>query len=55
VINKTSYPRLSMKYNIEKINEIGKMLAEVVEDEIKGEGQAEVLIGNVEMVLRESL
>ncbi|RPI70189.1 MAG: ISKra4 family transposase [Geobacteraceae bacterium] len=44
-----------MKYNIEKINEIGKLLAEVVEDAIKGEGQAEVLIGEVEMVLRESL
>jgi hypothetical protein len=44
-----------MKYNIEKINEIGKLLAEVVEDAIKGEGQAEVLIGEVEMALRESL
>ncbi len=44
-----------MKYNIEKINEIGKLLAEVVEDAIKTEGQAEVLIGDVEMVLRESL
>lgn len=44
-----------MNYNIEKINEIGKQLAEVVEDAIKGEGQAEVLIGDVEMVLRESL
>ena len=27
-----------MKYNIEKIIEIGKMLAEVVEDAIKTEG-----------------
>lgn len=44
-----------MKYNIEKINEIGKMLAEVVEDAIKTEGQAEVLIGDVEMALREGL
>ena len=44
-----------MKYNIEKINEISKLLAEVVEDAIKTEGQAEVLIGDVEMVLRESL
>ena len=30
-----------MKYNIEKINEIGKMLAEVVEDAMKAEGQEE--------------
>jgi len=44
-----------MKYNIEKINEIGKMLAEVIEDGIQTEGQAEVLIGDVEMALRESL
>jgi len=44
-----------MKYNIEKINEIGKMLAEVVEEALQTEGQAEVLIGDVEMVLRESL
>ena len=44
-----------MKYNIEKINEIGKMLAEVIEDAIQTEGQAEVLIGDVEMALRESL
>ncbi len=44
-----------MKYNIEKINEIGKMLAEVVGDAIQTEGQAEVLIGDVEMALRESL
>jgi hypothetical protein len=40
-----------MKYNIEKINEIGKILAEVVEEGIKGE----VLIKDVEMALRESL
>jgi hypothetical protein len=44
-----------MKYNIEKINEIGKLLAKGVEDAIKTEGQAEVLIGDVEMALRESL
>jgi hypothetical protein len=44
-----------MKYNIEKINEIGKMLAEVVADAIKTEGQAEVRIGDVKMALRESL
>jgi hypothetical protein len=31
-----------MKYNIEKINEISKILAEVVEEAIKTEGQAEV-------------
>jgi len=44
-----------MKYNIEKINEIGKMLAEVVTEAMKAEGQAEVRIGDVEMAFRESL
>lgn len=44
-----------MNYNIEKINEIGKLLAEVVGEALKTEEQAEVLIGDVEMVLRESL
>src|SRR5512139_1438930 len=44
-----------MKYNIEKINEIGKMLAGVIADGIKTEGQAEVHIGDIEMMLRESL
>ena len=28
-----------MKYNIEKINQIGKMLAEVVEDALKGKAK----------------
>ena len=44
-----------MKYNIEKINEISKLLAEVVEEAIQTEGQTEGLIGDVEMALRESL
>jgi len=44
-----------MKYNIEKINEISKILAEVVEDAIKVEGSRDILIGDVEMALRESL
>ena len=44
-----------MKYNIEKINEIGKLLAEVVEDALKIEGKEETLIGNIEMAMRESL
>lgn len=44
-----------MKYNIEKINEISQLLAEVVEEAIKMEGQAGVLIGDVEMAMRESL
>ena len=43
-----------MKYNIEKINQRGKMLAEVVEETIKAERQ-EVLIGDVEMAMREGL
>ena len=44
-----------MKYNIEKINQIGKMLAEVVEEAIQAEGREGILIGDVEMALRESL
>jgi hypothetical protein len=44
-----------MKYNIEKINQIGKLVAEVVEEAIKAEGQEGVLIGDVEMAMRESL
>ena len=44
-----------MKYNIEKINEIGKMLVEVIEEAILDEGKEEVLIGDVEMRIRESL
>jgi hypothetical protein len=31
-----------MKYNIEKINEIGPLLAEIVEEALAGEGQEEV-------------
>ena len=44
-----------MKYNIEKINEIGKLLAEVVEEALNTEGAKEVLIGDVEMAMRERL
>lgn len=44
-----------MKYNIEKINQIGKMLAEVVEDAIQAEGREGILIGDVEKAIRESL
>src|SRR3989304_3197853 len=44
-----------MEYNIEKINQIGRLLAEVVEEAINKEGQAEVLIGDVEMAMRESM
>jgi len=38
-----------MKYNIEKINQIGKMLAEVVEEAIHVEGREGILVGDVEM------
>jgi hypothetical protein len=41
-----------MNYNIEKINQIGKLLAEVVKEAV---GQEEVLIGDVELALRESM
>ena len=44
-----------MKYNIEKINEIGKLLVEVVEATVNQEGKEEIRIGDIEMVLRESL
>ena len=44
-----------MKYNIEKINEIGKLLAEVVEEALKTEGKEDALIGDIEMALRESV
>ena len=44
-----------MKYNIEKINQISQLLAEVVEEAMQAEGQEEALIGDVEMVMREGL
>lgn len=44
-----------MKYNIEKINQIGKLLAEIVEEALQTEGQKGVLIGDIEMTIRESL
>lgn len=44
-----------MKYNIEKINEIGKQLAEIVEEALAGEGQEDVRIAEIEMGVRESL
>jgi len=43
------------EYNIEKINQISEMLAEVVEEAIKAEGQEKTLIGDVEMAMREGL
>ena len=44
-----------MKYNIEKINQIGKLLAEIVEEAINTEGKEGRLIGEIEMAMRESL
>lgn len=44
-----------MKYNIEKINEIGKLLAEIVEERLAGERQEDVRIADIEMEVRESL
>ena len=44
-----------MEYNIEKINLIGKMLAEVVQEAMGDVEKEEVLIGDIEMGLRESL
>ena len=44
-----------MEYNIEKINLIAQKVAEVVKEAVEGEGQEKVLIGDVEMAMRESL
>ena len=44
-----------MKYNIEKINQIGKLLADVVEEAVQAGRQEGVLIGDIEMALREGL
>jgi hypothetical protein len=44
-----------MEYNIEKINEIGKLLVEVVEAVVNNEGREGILISDIEMALRESL
>jgi len=44
-----------MKYNIEKINEIGKLLAEIVEEALAGERKEDIRIADVEMEMRESL
>lgn len=44
-----------MKYNIEKINEIGKLLAEIVEEALGGERKEDVRIADIEMEVRESL
>lgn len=44
-----------MKYNIEKINLIAQQIAEVVQEAIEEEGQEQVLIGDVELAMREGL
>ncbi len=44
-----------MEYNIEKINQIGKLLAEVVEEAVTQTEEENVRIGDVEMALREIL
>lgn len=44
-----------MKYNIEKINLIAQQVAEVVQEAIEEEGQEQVLIGDVELAMREGL
>ncbi len=44
-----------MKYNIEKINEIGKLLAGIVEEAMAGERQEDIRIADIEMEIRESL
>ena len=44
-----------MKYNIEKINQIGKMVAEVIEEAVMQTEEEKVRIGDIEMGLRETL
>jgi hypothetical protein len=44
-----------MEYNVEKINQIGKMLAEVIEEAVQQAEAESVRIGNIEMALRENL
>jgi len=44
-----------MEYNIEKINKIGKLLAEVVGEALTQTEEEKVRIGDVEMALRETL
>ena len=44
-----------MEYNIEKINKIGKLLAEVVGEALTQREEEQVRIGDVEMALREIL
>jgi len=44
-----------MKYNIEKINEIGKLLAELVEEDLAGEKREGIRIADIEKEVRESL
>lgn len=44
-----------MEYNIEKINQIGKMVAEVIGEAMTQTKEEQVRIGDVEMALRETL
>jgi len=44
-----------MKYNIEKINLIAQKVAEVVQEAIEEAGQEQLLIGDVELAMREGL
>jgi hypothetical protein len=44
-----------MKYNIEKINEIGKLLGEIVGEALAGEKREDIRIADIEMEVRERL
>jgi hypothetical protein len=44
-----------MEYNIEKINQIGKLLAEVIEEAVTQTEEENVRIGDLEMALHETL
>lgn len=44
-----------MDYNIEKVNQIGKMVAEVIEDAVRQTEVQRVGIGDIERAMRETL
>ncbi len=43
-----------MEYNIEKINQIGKLVAEVIEEAVQQAEAESIRIGDVEMALRKT-
>jgi hypothetical protein len=52
---KLTYPRLKMEYNIEKIDQIGWLLAEIMEEALEAKGEEGILIGEIAMTLQSTL